>query len=174
MLLNSYYKLRKINQKDLNDFWRRKFTLKVRFGHLLTRSKKIGKSSGRMSNFVKSFWMSGWSKVSLPTFMTLIQGLREAVHSRSSVLWDDPPLAIGTVSFHLNADHPILRQIMVGEIPSFAIVQNYRIKRYFKSLINKPWNFLPTSTDNSLSVLDLYWTLVYCTTTIFKLCSRLL
>ena len=60
------------------------------------------------------------------TLMTLIQRLREAVHSRSSMLRDDPPLAIGTVSFHLNADHPILRQIMVGEIPSFAIVRNYR------------------------------------------------
>jgi hypothetical protein len=55
----------------------------------------------------------------------------------------------------------------------FAIVRNYRIKRDFKSLISKPWNFLP-STNNSLSVLTLYWTLVYCSMTNFKLCSMLL
>ena len=47
----------KTNQKDLDDFWQRKFTLKVQFWHFLSgkASQNIsGHLSGRIANFVRS------------------------------------------------------------------------------------------------------------------------
>ena len=69
--------IEKINQKSSDNFWHRKFTLKVRLWHFLTRLRSYEKHLVMLIIVEDCYvwticWMKGSQSVSLPTLMTLV------------------------------------------------------------------------------------------------------